>query len=175
MIPIGVIPVYIIAVHVIPVAWAAHGGDSSVKQTADQLLQGLADGLTWAAGVIQAAWVWTSDQIVQMTQAPWDTWPLWKQLALLAVAGAVIYTLYLAARRLWWALLNLLSAVATLIGTLIVTLPTILLAGAIALAGLWLINNFHDLSSLRPGQGGGGSGSRDDGKRDGAPPGNPQQ
>jgi hypothetical protein len=136
-----------------PVAWAAQGA-SSVKQAADQSLQVLADGLAWGAGVIQTAWVWTSDQIVHMTQAPWDTWPLWKQLLLIAVAAAVIYTLYLAARQLWWALLNLLSAVAAFIGTLIVTLPTILLAGAIALGGLWLINNFHDLSSLRPPQGG---------------------
>jgi hypothetical protein len=42
-----------------------------------------------------------------------------------------------------------LSALATFIGTLIVTLPAILLAGAVALGGLWVINNFHDLSSLR--------------------------
>jgi len=46
-------------------------------------------------------------------------------------------------------MLNLLSAVATFVGTLIVTLPTIFLASAIALAGLWLINNFHGPSSLR--------------------------
>jgi hypothetical protein len=138
----------------IPIAWAAQGA-SSVKLAADQSLQFLVDGLAWAASVIQAVWAWTSDQIVRMTQAPWDTWPLWKQVALVIVAGTVIYTLFLAGRQLWWAVLNLLSAVATFVGTLIVTLPTILLAGAIALAGLWLINNFHDLSSLRPPQGGG--------------------
>jgi hypothetical protein len=136
-----------------PVAWAAQGA-SSVKLAADQSLQFLVDGLAWVAGVIQPVWAWTSDQIVRMTQAPWETWPLWKQLVLIVVAGIVIYTLYLAARQLWWAVLNLLSAVANFIGTLIVTLPTILLAGAIAVAGLWLINNFHDLSSLRPPQGG---------------------
>jgi hypothetical protein len=150
-------------------SWAAPG-DPSVTPAADQSLQGLADGIAWAAGVIQAVWAWTSDQIARMTQAPWDTWPLWKQLALIVVAGAVIYTLYLAARRLWWALLNLLSAVATLIGTLIVTLPTILLAGAIALAGLWLINNFHDLSSLRPD---GNRNSGRDGNADGGSGGSP--
>jgi cytochrome bd-type quinol oxidase subunit 2 len=136
-----------------PITWAAQSA-TSVKQAADQWLQFVADGLAWVAAVIQAAWAWTSDQIVKMTQAPWETWPLWKQLALIIVAAAVIYTLFLAARQLWWAVLNLLSAIAAFIGTLIVTLPMILLAGAVALAGLWLINNFHDLSSLRPPQGG---------------------
>jgi hypothetical protein len=132
-----------------PVAWAAQGAES-VKEATDQSLQFLADAISRVAGIIQAVWVWSSDQIVRMTQAPWETWPLWKQVALVIVAGAVIYTLFLAARQLWWAVLNLLSAVASFFGTLIVTLPTILLAGAIALGGLWLINNFHDLPVLRP-------------------------
>jgi hypothetical protein len=47
------------------------------------------------------------------------------------------------------AAINVLSAFATFVGTVIVTLPTILIAGAIALAGTWVINNLHDLSSLR--------------------------
>jgi hypothetical protein len=130
-----------------PLAWAAQGA-SSVKQATDQWVQFLADGLAWLVGFIQAVWAWASDQIAKMTQAPWESWPLWKQILLLIVAAAVIYALFLAAQRLWWAALNVLSAVAGFIGTLIVTLPTILLAGAIALAGLWVINNVRDLSSL---------------------------
>jgi hypothetical protein len=120
-----------------------------VKEASDQRVQFLADWLAWAVGFSQAVWAWSSDQIVTMTQVPWESWPLWKQFLLIIVAGAVIYALYIAARQLWWAVLNLLSAVATFVGTLIVTLPTIFLAGVIALAGLWIINNFHDLSSLR--------------------------
>ena len=132
-----------------PLAWA--GQDvSAAKQGADQSLQFLADGLAWVVGAIQAVWAWTADQIARMTQAPWESWPLWKQILLLVVAGFVVYALFLAAKQLWWAALNVLSAIGAFIGTLIVTLPTILLAGAIALGGLWLINNFHDLSSLRP-------------------------
>jgi hypothetical protein len=132
-----------------PLAWA--GQDvSAAKQGADPSLQFLADGLAWVVGVIQAVWAWTADQIARMTQAPWESWPLWKQILLLIVAGFVVYALFLAAKQLWWAALNVLSAIGAFIGTLIVTLPTILLAGAIALGGLWLINNFHDLSSLRP-------------------------
>jgi hypothetical protein len=121
----------------------------AVKQLSDQSLQFLADGLAWVLGFIEAVWAWSMEQIVRMTQVPWEKWPLWKQILLIIVAAFVVYALYIAARQLWWAALNVLSAVATFIGTLIVTLPAILLAGAVALAGLWVINNFHDLSSLR--------------------------
>jgi hypothetical protein len=129
--------------------WAAQGA-SSVQQAIEQSLQVLAAGLAWVAALIQTVWAWTSIQIVRMTQAPWDTWPLWKQILFLVIAGFVIYTLFLAARQLWRSALNVLSAIAGFIGALIVTLPAILLAGAIALAGLWIINNVHGLSSLHP-------------------------
>jgi hypothetical protein len=129
-------------------AWAGQGA-SAVKQASDQSLRVLEQGFDWAVGFIAAVWDWSSDQIVRMTQAPWETWPLWKQILLVIVAASVAYGLYIAARQLWWAAMNVLSAVATFVGTLIVTLPTILLAGAIALAGLWVINNFNSLSSLR--------------------------
>jgi hypothetical protein len=131
-----------------PPAWA--GQDvPAVNDASDQWVQFIADWLAWASGFIQAVWAWAGDQIVTMTQAPWDHWPLWKQLLLIIVAGMVIFALYSAARQLWWAAVNVLSAVATFVGTLIVTLPTIFLAGAIALGGLWMINNFRGLSSLR--------------------------
>jgi hypothetical protein len=127
-------------------AWA---GQSvlAVQQASDQSLQFLEDGLAWVVGFIRSVWTWSSDQIVTMSKAPWESWPLWKQILLVIVAAAVIYTLLLAASQLWVAAVNVLSALAGFVGTLIVTLPTILLAGAIALAGLWAINNFQNLSS----------------------------
>jgi hypothetical protein len=42
---------------------------------------------------------------------------------------------------------HVLAAFASFLGALVVTLPTILVAGCIALAGLWVINNLN-LSSL---------------------------
>lgn len=120
-----------------------------VKHLSDQYLHFLADGLAWVLGFITAVWAWSIDQIGRMTQVPWEHWPLWKQVLLIIVAAFVVYALFVVAKQLWWATLNVLSALASFIGTLIVTLPTILLAGAVALAGLWVINNFHDLSSLR--------------------------
>lgn len=129
-----------------PLAWAGQSA-LAVQQMSDQSLRFLEEGLAWVVGFIQSVWTWSSDQVVTMTKAPWESWPLWKQILLIIVAAAVIYTLFLAVSQLWVAALNVMAAVAGFVGTLIVTLPTILLAGAIALAGLWIINNFQNLSS----------------------------
>jgi hypothetical protein len=120
-----------------------------MKPVSDQFLQSLERGIAEALRFVQLVWTWSSEQIVKMMQAPWENWPLWKQILLFVVVGAVAYALLIAAGQLWAAAVNVLSAFATFVGTLIVTLPTILIAGFIALAGLWVINNFHDLSSLR--------------------------
>ena len=130
------------------VARAGQQDATTMKQASDRSLQLLGDWLGWVFSAIQTVWIWSADQISHLTQTPWDHWPLSKQILLLMVTTLVIYILFLAARQLWSAAINLLSAVAGFIGTLIVTLPTILLAGAIALTGLWIINNLNDLASL---------------------------
>jgi hypothetical protein len=137
-----------------PLAWAGQGA-AAVKQVSDQSLHAVEEGIhaveEGIAGVrdlIHAIWAWSSDQLLRLTQAPFESWPLWKQALFIIVAALVVGTLLVAARQLWWATLNVLSAVATFVGTLIMALPTIVLAAAIAMAGLWAINNFN-LSSLR--------------------------
>lgn len=120
-----------------------------MKQASDQFLEFLQRGIAEAFRFVQLVWMWSSDQIIKVTQTPWEHWPLWKQILLFIVVAAVAYALLIAAMQLWVAAANVLSAFATFIGTVIVTLPTILIAGVIALAGMWVINNFHDLSSLR--------------------------
>jgi hypothetical protein len=59
----------------------------------------------------------------------------------------VALVLFLAARRLWVAGVHVLAAFVRFLGVLVYTLPTILIAGCIALAGMWVINNLN-LSSL---------------------------
>ena len=120
-----------------------------MEQVSGQSQQFLERSIAEVLRFVQLVWTWSSDQIIRVTQAPWEHWPLWKQVLLLIVAAAVVYFLFIAAMQLWTAAINVLAAFATFIGTVIVTLPTIFIAGIIALAGLWVINNFHDLSSLR--------------------------
>ena len=55
--------------------------------------------------------------------------------------------MYIAAKQLWAAGIQVLAAFAGFLGVLVVTLPAILIADCVALAGLWVINNLN-VSSL---------------------------
>jgi hypothetical protein len=81
--------------------------------------------------------------IFRFTQVPWESWPLWKQILLIVVIVAVAYALFFAARPLWAAAVRVLAAFVGFLGALVYTLPAILIAGCIALAGLWTLNNFN--------------------------------
>ena len=64
------------------------------------------------------------------------------------VVAAVVWALYKAGKELFEAGERTLAAFATLLGVLVRTLPSVVLAGLIALGGVWFLNNF-DPSSVR--------------------------
>ncbi len=119
-----------------------------MKETSDQVMQFLGRGIAWVFGFIQLVWTWSSDQIIKLTETPWENWPLWRQILFVVVLALVAYALFIAARQLWAAVVSLLYAVANFVSALILTLPTVLIAAAIALGGLWVINNIQDQSFL---------------------------
>ncbi|MFL4999250.1 MAG: hypothetical protein ACJ8DY_02570 [Xanthobacteraceae bacterium] len=114
-----------------------------MKQIFDQFLQFLQQGIAAIFRFVQLVWTWSIDQITKMMQAPWESWPIWKQVVLIIVIAFVAYFLFTAARQLWYAGVHVLAAFASFLGALVVTLPSILLAGVVALAGLWVINNLN--------------------------------
>jgi hypothetical protein len=118
-----------------------------MKEILDQFLQFLQQGIAAIFRFVQLIWTWSADQISKILQVPWDSWPLWKQILLVIVVIAVAYALFAAAMRVWVAGVRVLAAFASLLAALVYTLPPILIAGAVALGGLWVINNLN-LSSL---------------------------
>jgi hypothetical protein len=114
-----------------------------MKQIFEQLLQLLQQGIAAIVRFVQLIWTWTAEQIAKIVQVPWDSWPLWKQILLIIVVAAVAYFLFLAARQLWVAGMRVLTAFGSLLLAFVVTLPTILIAGVVALAGLWAVNNLN--------------------------------
>jgi hypothetical protein len=118
-----------------------------MEQMFNQLLQFLQQGIAAIFRFVQLIWSWSVDQISRLLQVPWQDWPLWKQLLLVIVIGAVAYALFQAAKELWAAGERILSAFATLLGVLVRTLPRVLVAGIVALGGVWVLNNL-DLSRL---------------------------
>jgi hypothetical protein len=118
-----------------------------MKQIFDEFLHFLQQGIAAIFRFVELVWHWSIDQINKMMQVPWQNWPLWKQVVLVIVIAAVAYALFIAARQLWAAAVHLLAAFARFLTALVVTLPAILIAGLVALAGLWVVNNLN-LSSV---------------------------
>jgi hypothetical protein len=119
-----------------------------MQQMFNQLLQFLQQGIAAIFRFVQLIWTWTVGQITSLSKVPWQDWPLWKQILLVLVIAGVIWALFKAAKELWEAGERILGAFAALLGVLVKTLPSVMLAGLIALGGLWVLNNL-DLSSVR--------------------------
>ena len=118
-----------------------------MQQFFTQLLQFLQQGISAIFRFVRLIWTWSVDQITTLVQVPWQNWPLWRQILLVLVIGGVAWALYKAAKELWEAGERILGAFATLLGVLVRTLPRVMMAGLIALGGVWLLNNL-DLSRL---------------------------
>ena len=114
----------------------------------NQLIQFLQQGIAAIFKFVQLIWTWSIGQITQVVQSPWQNWPLWKQALLVLVLAAVVFALFKVAKELWEAGERVLAAFATLLGVFVRTLPQVVVAGLIAMGGVWLINNL-DLSSVR--------------------------
>jgi hypothetical protein len=118
-----------------------------MQQFFDQLLHFLQQGISAIFRFVQLVWSWSVTQIGGLTRVPWQDWPLWKQIFLVLVIAGIAWALYKAAVELWEAGERILAAFATLLGVLVRTLPSVMIAGLVALGGLWVLNNvdFNDV------------------------------
>ncbi len=119
-----------------------------MERAFDQFLEFVKQGVSAIFAFIEIVWTWAVGQITTLTSVPWQNWPLWKQVLLIIIAAAVAFALVKAALELWAAGARILTAFATLLIALVGTLPSIALAGAVALGGVWILNNV-DGSSVR--------------------------
>jgi hypothetical protein len=101
-------------------------------------------GLRRSFASVELIRTWSVDQISRLTTVPWQQWPLWKQFLLVLILVGVIWALYRAGRELLEAGAAILAAFADLLGVLVRTLPHVMLAGIIALGGVWLINHLDN-------------------------------
>src|ERR1700704_7099677 len=119
-----------------------------MRQVFDQLLKFLQQGISAIFHFVELIWTWSVDQISKLMAVPWQEWPLWKQILLVLILAGVIWALYRVGRELLEAGAAILAAFAHLLGVLVRTLPHVMLAGVIALGGVWLVNHL-DNSSVR--------------------------
>src|SRR5215468_555169 len=110
----------------------------------NQLLQFLQQGIAAIFRFVQLIWTWSVGQISTLLAVPWQQWPIWKQILLVLVLAGVVWALYKAAKELFEAGEKILGAFASLLGVLIHTLPSVMLAGLIALGGVWVMNHLDN-------------------------------
>jgi hypothetical protein len=115
-----------------------------MHQILSQILQFLQQGIAAIFRFVELIWNWSVDQISKLVAAPWHDWPILKVILLIVVAAAVIWALYRVAWELWLAAEKILGAFAALLLVLVHTLPRVLLAGVIALGGVWVINHLDN-------------------------------
>src|SRR5256885_1701584 len=115
-----------------------------MKQVFDQLLKFLHEGISAIFRFVELVWTWSVDQISKLAAVPWQEWPLWKQFLLVLILAAVIWALFQVGRELFHAGAAILSAFAHLLGVLVRTLPHVMLAGIIALGGVWLVSHLDN-------------------------------
>ena len=118
-----------------------------MQQLFNQLIQFVQQGIAAIFRFVHLIWNWSVEQILRIIDAPWQNWPFWKQILLALIAAGVVWALYKAAAELWEAGERTLAAFAGLLSALVRTLPSVLVAGVIAMGGIWVVNNL-DLSRM---------------------------
>jgi hypothetical protein len=114
-----------------------------MMQIINQLLQFLKQAISAIFNFIQTIWQWSVTQILAVPWQQLGNLPWWKVVILAVTGVVVVYLLYRAARELLEAGEKALSAFVTLLTVFVRTLPPILLAGAAAAAGAWVINHVN--------------------------------
>src|SRR5689334_6324937 len=115
-----------------------------MKQVFDELLKFLHQGIAAIFRFVELIWTWSVDQISRLAAEPWQQWPFWKELLLVLILVGVVWSLYQAGRELFEAGAEILAAFAHLLGVVVRTLPHVMLAGIIALGGVWLVNHLDN-------------------------------
>jgi hypothetical protein len=119
-----------------------------MHQILSEILHFLQTGIAAIFRFVELIWDWSVSQVFRLTEEPWQQWPILKVILLLIVAGAVIWALYRVFWELWIGAERVLSAFAGLLVIFVHTLPRVLLAGLIALGGVWVMNHL-DNSMMR--------------------------
>jgi len=112
-------------------------------QVVVQILQLIQAGFGAVFRVANSAWQWCLAQIIAV---PWDRlgdMPGSKVIILLGSSAIVFYFLSKAARELFAAGEKAFAAIMTLFQVFVRALPPIIIAGATAAAGSWVVNNVH--------------------------------
>jgi len=114
-----------------------------VNEIINKIVQFLQQGIAWIFEFIKLIWTWSFGQIITIFQSDWQSLPVWKIAVLALVVAGIVYVLYKALWEVWEAAEKILKAFIGLLGVLVTILPYVIIAGLIAFAGSWVIQNIN--------------------------------
>jgi hypothetical protein len=123
-------------------------GETVMQQIVSQVLHFLQTGIAAIFHFVEMIWSWSVTQVTKLLEVPWHDWPILKLILLIVVIAAVVWALYRVFWELWFGAERVLRAFAGLLVIFVHTLPRVLLAGVIALGGVWVMNHL-DNSMMR--------------------------
>jgi hypothetical protein len=129
-------------------AGSQRAGEPVMQQIVSQVLHFLQTGIAAIFRFVAMIWTWSVNQVTKLVEVPWQEWPILKIILLVIVVAAVVWALYRVFWELWLGAERVLSAFARLLVIFVHTLPRVLLAGVIALGGVWVMNHL-DNSMMR--------------------------
>lgn len=112
----------------------------------EQLIAFLQQGIAWIVRFFETAWRWSFGEIVAMFKKygpVFTAQPIWKQVVMIVVGAAVAYILYTIFRDLLAAIMKILDGFVTLLKAIVQNIVPILIAGALAVGGSWIVNNIN--------------------------------
>lgn len=114
-----------------------------MQQAMDSVVRIIQQVFQWLIQLFQFVWNWSFGQVTAaFRQLPnVASLPIWKQVLLALVALALAYLIYVVALDLWNAVRRIIDGVLGLLRALVDDLVYVLLAGIVAFAGSWAINN----------------------------------
>jgi hypothetical protein len=121
-----------------------------MHEVLSQILHFLQQGIAAIFRFVEIIWMWTVDQVTKLTEVPWSDWPALKVVLLAVVIVALIWALYQVFWELWIGAERILAAFAGLLVVFVHTLPRVLLAGVIALGGVWVMNHLDNSAFTVP-------------------------
>jgi hypothetical protein len=120
-----------------------------MQQFFDVFIDFVRQGIGAIFRFVAAVWMWAAEQLGKLLLMPWQDWPIWRVILLALMIYGLGWYLWKSLKELWTAGKNTLNALGAMMAVLIKTLPQIVLAGLIALAGVWVLTAL-DFSDVRP-------------------------
>ena len=112
-----------------------------MRPVINQIIDFLQQGIAAIFRFFDLVWTWSFGEMVKIFNSDWQNLPPVKLIILAMVVIAIVYVLYRALFELWGAAESILKAFVQLLMVLVSILPYILVAGAIAAGGSYIIQH----------------------------------